>query len=82
MAMKVIVFGSAEEQGGKYALFNVGLPDTQDEVPLGQTGTVEVRRRGVGDVRQHGKLSAVGTLPTNPEGSVPCGRAEPVNVIE
>lgn len=43
---------------------------------------MEVRRGGVGDVRQDGELSAVRTTPANPEGSVPRRRAELVHVVE
>ena len=64
------------------APFDVGLPYAQDEVLLGQTGTVKVRGRSVRDVCQHSELSTVWTFPANSEGSVPCGRAELVNVVE
>ena len=67
---------------GKSIPFDVSLPDAQDEVFLGQTGAVEVCGRSVRDVRQHSELSTVRTLSANPEGSVPCGRAELVNVVE
>lgn len=67
---------------GKGVPFDVGLPDAQDEVFLGQTGAVEVRGRNARDVRQHSEPSAVWALPADPEGSVLCGRAELVNVVE
>lgn len=67
---------------GKGIPFDVGLPDAQDEVFLGQTRAVEVRGRNVRDACQYSEPSTVWALPANPEGSVPCGRAELVNVVE
>jgi len=63
--------------------FDVGFPDTQDEVFLGQmAGNAEVCRRRVRDVRQRRRPSAVWTLPADFKGSVPCGRAEGLNAVE
>jgi hypothetical protein len=66
----------------EYVPFDVSLPDAQDKVLLSQTGTVEVRRGSIREVRQNGELSAVWTLAANSEGSVSCGRAELVNEVE
>ena len=86
MPMKVKVvslgLGSGRKLMGKGIPFDVGLPDAQDKVFLGQAGAVEVRGRNVRDARQHSEPSTVWALPANPEGSVPCGRAELVNVVE
>ena len=64
------------------APFDVRLPDAEDKVFFSETGTVQVCRRSVCDVRQNSEPSAVWTIATNPERSVSCGRAELINVVE
>ena len=71
-----------EKQLRVSAPFDVGLPDTKNEISFGQTRAMEVCRRSIGDVRQNGEPSAVRTAPANPEGSVPRRRTELVYVVE